>query len=374
VPLIVKPVVSANDTDVPRASEKEIYDQILKDMTEAEKLVTDISALGYGGRVSKSAVRGILARVCLSMAGYPLKDVTKYKEASKWAKMVMDAGIHSLNPDYSQIFINYAQDKYDIKESIWEVEFWGNRFGIFKETGQVAGVNGPPSSNSETGVAVGGLFATAKLYKLYEPGDLRRDWSIANFTYNKTGPNGSKTLIKDTTTASLYDRAGGKWRREYELVTPKSAQWTPQNLPLLRYSDVLLMYAEAENEVNNGPTAEAYQAINLVRKRAFGKLLPGAANPDEHDLKNLGHDSFFKQIVDERSRELCFELLRKPDLIRWGLFVSVMNAEGNEIEKDVPGAYFAQRYKNVLPKHVVYPIPESELATNKALVQTPGWE
>jgi starch-binding outer membrane protein, SusD/RagB family len=373
VPIILKPVVSATDTDVPRSTEKEVYDQILKDMTTSEKLVADINTLGFGGRVSKSAVQGILARVCLAMAGNPLKDVSKYKDASAWAKKVIDSRLHSLNPVYSNIFINYAQDKYDIKESIWEVEFWGNRFGIYTETGQVGGVNGPSSANSETGVAVGGLFATAKLYKLYEPGDLRRDWAIANFTYNKNGPNGSKTYITDTTTSSLYNRAGGKWRREYELVTPKSAQWTPQNLPLLRYSDVLLMYAEAENEINNGPTPEAYNAINQVRMRAFGKLLPGAVNPNEHDLKGLNHDSFFKQIVDERSRELSFELLRKPDLIRWGLFVSVMHQTGDQISADVPGAYYTQRYYNVTDKNVVYPIPESELSTNKALVQTPGW-
>jgi len=373
VPIILKPTLSADETDAPRASVKDVYDQILKDMTDAEKLVADITTLGFGGEVSKSAVRGILARVCLSMAGNPLNDVSKYADADSWAKMVIDEGIHSLNPDYSKVFINYAQDLYDIKESIWEVEFWGNRFGVYTETGQVGGVDGPASANALTGVAIGGLFATAKLFKLYDSGDLRRDWCIANFTYNSTGPNGSKTFITDTTRASLYVRAGGKFRREYELVTPKSAQWTPQNFPLLRYSDVLLMYAEAENEINNGPTTAAYNAINLVRERAFGKLLPGATNLNQYDLAGLDHDSFFRQIVDERSRELCFESLRKYDLIRWGIFVTTMNAEGNQILSDVPGAYYAQRYLNVRPKDVVFPIPELELSTNSALVQTDGW-
>ncbi|RZA01364.1 MAG: hypothetical protein EOP11_17475, partial [Proteobacteria bacterium] len=99
------------------------------DMEAAEQLVPDITTVGYSGGVSKSAVRGMLARVNLHMAGEPLNDKTRYAEASKWAKKVMDDALagHELNPSYAQVFINVAQDKYDIKESIWEVEFTGNR-------------------------------------------------------------------------------------------------------------------------------------------------------------------------------------------------------------------------------------------------------
>jgi hypothetical protein len=90
------------------------------------------------------------------MAGAPIKDATRYAEASKWAKMVIDdaeAG-HSLNPSYSQIFINLAADKYDIKESIWEVEFYGNGLDQYVETGNIGWINGPAAAvSSPTGKA-----------------------------------------------------------------------------------------------------------------------------------------------------------------------------------------------------------------------------
>lgn len=126
VPLKLMPTVSVEDVDSPNAEIDAIYDQIIIDMTEAEKLVKSISEVGCGGQVNKSAVRGLLARVNLYMAGKPLNDASRYAEAKKWAKMVMDdtESNHALNPSFAQVFINYAADAYDIKESIWEAEFW----------------------------------------------------------------------------------------------------------------------------------------------------------------------------------------------------------------------------------------------------------
>src|SRR5690606_36891202 len=124
VPLKLSSTKSVNEVDIAKSTVKEVYDQIIADMTAAEPLVPNIASLGFGGAISKSAVRGILARVNLVMAGAPLNDQTRYAEAKKWAKMVIDdaeAG-HDLNPSYPEIFKNLAGDRYDIKESIWEVE------------------------------------------------------------------------------------------------------------------------------------------------------------------------------------------------------------------------------------------------------------
>src|SRR5690606_35960027 len=118
---------------------------------------------------------------------------------------------------------------------------------------------------------------------------------------------------------NIWRRYLGKYRREEEILKPKAAHETPINFPLLRFADILLMYAEVENEINNGPTTLGYDAINQVRRRAFGKLLPGATNINEHDLAGLDYDSFTATLRDERSRELCFESLRRGDLIRWGI-------------------------------------------------------
>lgn len=274
VPLMLKPTPSVTDVDVPRATAKEVYEQIISDMTAAEGLVSGINQLGFGGRINKSAVRGILARVCLHMAGYPVKDISKYKLARDWAKKVMDdteAG-HALNPSYSGVFINLASDKYDIKECLWEVEFWGNKSDAFMETGSLGDVNGPASSNTATGFAYAGIKVTTDLYYRFQEGDIRRDWSIARFTYGSASqPANFKNFIATVSRATAYNRFPAKYRREYEVVLPKNTTGTPINCPLLRYADVLLMFAEAENEMaeNPGPTSEAIEAVNKVRRRGW---------------------------------------------------------------------------------------------------------
>lgn len=271
VPIRVTPTEDATDNmEKPRNTVAEVYAQILKDMEAAEQLVPKITEVGHGGRVSQSAVQGLLARVCLTMAGYPLKDETKYVAARDWAKKVKDAGIHSLNPDFTDVFVKHARDEYDIKESIWEVEYWGNRTDIYTETGYVGYVGQPQNSNALTGNGFGGLKATPYYFRKFNAFDIRRDWTIANFNYGNTGPNGFKTVITTVSDPNIYNRAVGKWRREFEKLSPKTNGVTPQNFPLLRYSDILLMIAEAENAINDGPTTEAYNCINEVRRRAYG--------------------------------------------------------------------------------------------------------
>lgn len=275
VPLKLVPTSSVIDVDLPRSSAKDVYAQILKDMEAAELLVPGIKTIGFGGAISKSAVRGLLARVNLQMAGDPLKDKTRYAEASKWAKKVIDdaeAG-HVLNPSYPQIFMNLAGDKYDIKESIWEVEFFGNRTDQYVETGNQGWVNGPASAvTSGTGRADSYMSITSKFYNSFEPGDNRKWFSIAHFAYAATGASGAKTLnaLPVNENAKNLLRPA-KWRREYETLLPKNANTTPQNIVLVRYADVLMMYAEAENELKNGPTADAIESVNKVRRRGWSK-------------------------------------------------------------------------------------------------------
>lgn len=273
VPVFDGPTTSVVDVDVPRAPIREVYDRIIADMTAAEPLVPEISTLGFGGQVSKSAVRGMLARVNLHMAGEPLKDPNGYAEASRWAKMVIDASVHQLNPSYPQIFMNLAGDKYDIKESIWEAEFSGNRTDQYIETTNQGWINGPASLvTSATGRADSYMSITAKFYNSFQPGDLRKWFSIAHFGYTNTNVNGSKTLTAaPTTELAKYAMRPAKWRREYETLLPKAPTTTPQNVPILRYTDVVLMYAEAQNELNNGPTAEVIDLVNQVRGRAWSK-------------------------------------------------------------------------------------------------------
>lgn len=283
VPIKTTPTASVETVNAARNSVKEVYDQILADMTAAEPLVPGIRQLGFGGAISKSAVRGMLARVCLTMAGEPLKDVSKYQDAKNWAKKVIDdteAG-HSLNPDYPDIFIELAQNKYDINESIWEAEHYGNNIDDSKSYAEYTStgwINGVSSANgSITGRGDAYMSITARFYNVFEDGDLRKWWSIAHFTYVKVtdeAENGLKLMRAiPTDEKTKWSMQPAKFRREYE---PASSRYVGTNSPtydatnqtLLRYSDILLMYAEAENAIN-GPTAEAIAAVNKVRERAW---------------------------------------------------------------------------------------------------------
>jgi len=281
IPLMLKPISSADETNSPRVPAKEVYEQIIKDMTEAEGLVKTAGQATNAGHVNKSAVRGILARVCLYMAGNPINDVSKYAEARKWALKVMtpdSTGFqHSLNPSYSDVFIKMCQDQYDLHESIWELEYQGNGTDGFNETGRVGSNNGIKYTGTDPdyGYSYGWIQITGRFWYLFPSPesllseDERRDWSVA--PYKTTGTPVIETPYKTT---EIYERTSGKWRRELEVVLPRAKNSGPINFPILRYSDVLLMFAEADNMVNGSPSAEAIDAVNKVRRRAYGKDLP----------------------------------------------------------------------------------------------------
>lgn len=375
VPLKLEPSSSLNDVNIARTPAKDVYAQIVKDMATSESLVNDITTWGFGGRVSKSAVRGILARVCLSAAGR-LSDASYYAQALNWASKVINSGIHSLNPDYTQVFINYLQDKYDIKESIWEVEFFGNGIGTnYNESGNFESVFGATNTDIDpAGYSYGLILSTAKLYNSYKAGDVRRDWTISPWTYS-----GNKGTVHTNYAATNPWRYIGKYRRELELVTPHNKNTGPCNFPLLRYADVLLMFAEAENQIN-GPTAAAYNAINQVRRRAFGKSLT-IADATVDVTPGLSKDDFFTAIKDERFRELAFEGVRKLDLMRWGAFLQAMKdeqadltANGGFASAAWPGTAIIMRtYTNATSRDLLQPIPTVEMSLNQSMKQNPDW-
>lgn len=458
VPIKTEPTASVVDVNQSRNTVREVYDQIVADMEAAEPLVPGIASIGFGGAISKSAVRGVLARVNLAMAGYPLYDESRYAEARRWAKMVIDdneAG-HALNPSYQDIFRRLAADEYDIKESIWEVEFWGNLSDQYSEVNYQGWINGPSSlATSATGRADSYMSVTAKFYNVFEPGDLRKWYCITHWAYLNNDINGSKSMNPlPTTEQEKYNLRPAKWRREYETRLPKHATRTPQNTPLLRYADILLMYAEAENAIN-GPTSEAVDAINQVRQRSWssgiktitvtnggtgytepptvvfstgqgtgaaatatinanGEVTGVTLNRDMEGIKfyqegsytapptitfesssgngaaavatiysvteaNLtsaqtaSRESLLAVIQDERMRELNFELSRKADLLRWGIFVEVHQNMGNTVQQDVPGAFYARWYSNAIERDLLMPIPDDEMTVNRSMVQNPGW-
>lgn len=372
VPLKLSSTQSADDVDLAKTPVEGVYAQILKDMEMAETLLPTATDWGPNscGRISKNTAQGMLARVNLTMAGAPLNNKERYNEVVKWCNEVFKLNQNALNPDFAQIFINHAQNLYDIKECMWEIEFYGNRTDAYSEVGYNGNRNGVAYTGDANfpGYSYGFLYVTSKLYRKYAAGDLRRDRTIANYTWTTAGV---KTMLTD---AQTYDRYPGKWRRDEELVLPRNKNSNGTNFPVLRYSDVLLMYAEAENELH-GP-ANAYNAINQVRRRGFGKLLPGATNPQQADLPaGLSQTAFADSVKDERMRELAFECIRTHDLKRYGTLVSTLKEFAADIRANAPAnrKYTSLVGDNVEERHVLYPIPSREMSLNRLVVQNKGW-
>ena len=465
---------------------KQVYDLILADMKRADTLVQSITTIGGNTSVvSQSAVEAVLARVCLSMAGNPVNDATKYDEALFWSNKVIASGNHALYatplsvysnysgtigvpvpPAYSNVFTNNMQNTvaYNASnsEGIWDAAFLSKSnvtgayantgFVVNQQLGSLMGITNSTTSGSfglsnisTFGFSGGTYRPFAKLYNLYGPGDLRRDWNISNYIYNGlvsgkspllavvitglgTGAiatakvsNGNKitsvvvdnggsgyttaptisfigtvgtgaiatavvtggkvTAINITNQGSsyltTYDRPIGKWRREYETnlsgVTRLNNN-TSCNFPIIRYADVLLMAAEADLKKNNSPSALAVEYFNQVKRRAYGSATPTSPMPGV-DVTTFT----FQDIMDERSRELCFEGVRRNDLIRWGKTSDVMqNLITDNFANSPSGTIAASNItaNNFLSnptKYSLFPIPLSEIISDNALTQNIGW-
>jgi hypothetical protein len=312
---------------------------------------------------------GILARVYLWSAGYPNNGgKADYEKAAYWAKQVKDSGKHQLNPNFESIWKNICSDQYDptYNESMWEVEFLGSRDDGINTMSRIGNTMGNLNAGANS-YSYGYFAGTLLLWDLYSADDQRRDVTMSTY---KVNADGSFTYWTDS---QIIKRTCGKFRREWEPAYSTNKSWTPENWPLLRYSDVLLMLAEAENEANSGPTALAYECINAVRARGSMAALEG-----------LTYDQFQEEVRNERARELTFEGFRKYDLVRWGIYV-------DRIKTDLAAAVKDKRWKNgtvinnndggvsafierTTDKHQFLPIPEKELGVNLLLEQNKYWK
>lgn len=283
VPLKLTPTTGPDGLNVERTPSETVYNQVVADMKGAESKVYDITKLGHASRVSRSAVQGILARVYLKMAGYPLNggkagSKAMYDSTRIYCRKLINSGLHSLNPSYSQVFINHAANTFELKESIWELDFTGSASTIPRLDGRFGidnGVQYQPSSQqliADLGYSWGFAWVNKALYDKYDASDARRDWNVATFTYSVN--NALNTLTKipiSNSTPFAYNRTNNKWRRTFETFYPKDRFASSVSFGILRYSDVLLMLAEADLQLNGGAcTTEGIAAINAVRERGYG--------------------------------------------------------------------------------------------------------
>lgn len=393
IPLMLQTVKDgkAESVQVPQSEPRDTYLQIIADMEAALPDLKPASELKSPGQVSQSTAYGMLSRVALYMAGYPVKEQGMYAKAKEYAQKVIETGYHQLNPSYEELFLCYIQDRYDPQESLFEVEFWGNNEGNYTTTAGMVGRNNGIGCSSQTvlesgqtlvemfGYSIGAIRATPYFLSLFETEDLRRNWTIAPFSYSGSAlETGYKKELSNSDTWSRYC---GKFRREYEVMLPRSTNYTSINFPLLRYAEVLLNCAEAiaADPANNSSEelALAYELVNQVRRRGYGVDIY-TPNPDV-DLEQGDKLTLLEQIKDERPRELGFELLRKDDIVRWGEFNSRMRYI-RQMTLTIPESYTSSYYTNVKryynnseKRDEFWPIPTRELGVNRHLVQNPGW-
>lgn len=273
VPAIYEPSYTYKNFDIPKTDRDLIYDKILDDLAIAANLVPWITQLGSTNdeRLSKGAVKAIRARIALFRGGYSLRrdsrqmerrpDYLKYYTiAHDECRDIMLSGYHGLNNSFQGVWKDYVMNGQLVqKEVLFEVAMGGNTANSDSQFGTWNGIR-----MTLNGTAVGQTrsFVLPTLFYKYSPFDLRRDVSIAPF--NVTEGN----IVGQT----LLTARDGKWRVNWISPLPRLMQYYGINWPIIRYSDVLLMFAEASNELETSgvPSPEAVNAVNQVRRRAFG--------------------------------------------------------------------------------------------------------
>jgi hypothetical protein len=315
----------ANSNPFPSRTDRDtLYNHILNDLKIAEDLVpwrNELAAIGDGAdeRITKGTVKGLRARIALFRGGYALRQdgtmkrsadyLTYYQIAKDETNDIITSGQHTLNPSFKALWKDQV-NAHAVADPQGELMFQASGIGgVGAEDNKLGYYNGPTVN------ALGNksINVLPTYFYAFDSTDLRRDVTCAVYNVAADGI----TKVGQAITA-ICD---GKYRRDWitnPTFAPTNAiQYLGLKWQILRYADVMLMYAEAENELN-GPTAAAYDKVNQVRRRGYGKSIT-TADATVDLPSGLSKASFFTAIVKERSLELGGEGVRKFDLIRWNL-------------------------------------------------------
>lgn len=306
---------SKNPDEFPQKEDRDVvYEKLLNDLLIAKENLPWRNEVLPDERITKSAAMALRAKIALFRAGWSLRrspvqmargsnPEVYYTIARDECKELIESGQHTLHPNFKSLFKDYfCSVKTPVDpggEIIFQVAMAG---GSAIADSKMGYANGPRYNNQGNNFV---LVLPTAFYK-FDSLDTRRDVSVAPYNVNA---DGTKVGLR------LIEMRDGKFRREW--ITPAidafdNGQYFSVNWPLIRYSDVLLMFAEAENELN-GPTAAAIAAYEAVRKRGF------RGNESQIGTTPVSKTAFFDAIVNERLLEFMGEGIRKYDLIRWNL-------------------------------------------------------
>lgn len=328
VPAPMVPAYKQPDLFVPQADRDTTYNKILNDLAVAIDLLPWRTDAGpRNERITKGAAKALRARIALARGGFSLRQngqmerrsdyLTYYEMAKKECEELMARrDQHTLNPSYIDIWRKLTSFQYDPQaEILFEVGAGG---GNSNSDSRMGNYDGPNLSNaSRFGAGGGGIVMLPNYFYAFDSADSRRDVTITHYQVT------SATNIKSQ--RRLGEMNTGKYRRDWRNpLLPGTVLNVGYNWSVIRFSDVLLMYAEAVNEINNGPTAEAIAAFEEVRRRAF------SGNAAQIGTTPTDKAGFFNAIVNERYLEFGHEGIRKYDLLRWNLLATkIAEAKAN---------------------------------------------
>lgn len=339
IPLITQPVSLGSPELFPQpAALDEIYKVIVDDLVVAE--AAGLPYTDARGRVSTGATKSFLSDVYLTMAGFPLqKGKEYYQKAADKAYEVITSNKYDLFTSYDDL---HNPAKKNLGENIFMVQFASLILPSNWQTSIVPYNQGISSYSDETGA----IFANKEFVESYEPGDKRVEEK--QFYYKNFSLKNDRTKTKDLGGYYLY--------KLFDFDAQTNTKSSGLNWSLKRYAEVLLIYAEAANEVA-GPSASSYNEINKIRKRA--KLA---------DLSGLTQQQFREAIWRERWYELSFENITWYDMAR---LRKAFNVYTKTFENFI-GHKFS--YGPVLKeRELLFPIPTAEIRNNTNLKQNTGY-
>ncbi len=421
VPYFDTDVANGNTYYEPRRPVSEIYGHITDLLTKASSMMYHRDNSNYkSGHVCAGSAAGLLAKVYCTMASAAMPEGTKivvktgapyemvngkqhyrlpsaetlekdtvagytqmnsqelYTKAAEWAKKVIDGnyGPYVLT-DYDKLWSASHRN---------DAEFMFNIQSVNGDTKYCTHVHTFYSGYTESASSVflvsgGWVGCTNNWYSLFDDNDYRvvkgvrhtwryyyqenyngcfyypQSWSVKVTGYDADGNyvRQPDTEYKSTGFAYQYNQSSEclAFTTKYDDVTNKATDYADSQWPFLRYADVLLCYAEAENELGNA--AEAMKYLNVVRLRSNATQM--TTNPGQTDLRS--------SILEERAKEFACEGDRRWDLIRWGIYLDVMNAIGHDD---------GNINKSRATRNLLYPIPTEEMNVNKAInANNPGW-
>jgi len=350
VPLILTAPDPATQSLLPRNSKEEVVEQVLRDLSEAaEALPKSYSAASDQGRATKGAALALSARVLLYNE--------RWAEAAEQAQKVMDLDVYSLFGDYRGLFL--LENEHN-PEVIFNVEYQLPRFPhdfdhMIFQLNRPAPLKSLVDSYLMTdgeSIDVSLSFNPARPYENRDP-RLLQTVNCIGYMYNGqlTQPSQVVTTGFGLKKYTIYTDNEAK-----AIVSPNSSEINPI---LIRYAEVLLTYAEAQNE-SSGPDASVYEALNQIRQRPSVQM--PVIKPD------LNQDEMRIVIRNERRVELAFEGIYYSDIKRWHIAEEVNNGPVFNYKGEV-----ASRRTFDKDRDYLWPIPADQIQLNPNLEQNPNW-